>query len=113
MKRVRGQRPCGGVGEGSMEWDQWSHGAPWEGRRGREPEGAPWSGKGGGGGAGRAEGAERAERAEGAGRAERAGMHWDPLSADRVQSREAMGAGAGWDHGAMGHEPLRVRGMGP
>ena len=35
-------------------------------------------------GAGRAEGAERAE---GAGRAERAGM-----PADRVQSREAMGA---------------------
>ena len=53
-------------------------------------------------GAGRAEGAERAERAEGAGRAERAGMHWDPLkSADRVQSREAMGA-MRWDHGAMG-----------
>ena len=46
-------------------------------------------------GAGRAEGAERQglRRAEGVGRAERAGMHWDPLeSADRVQSREAMGA---------------------
>ena len=36
---------------------------------GREPYGAPWSGKGGGGGAGRAEGVERAERADGAGRA--------------------------------------------
>ena len=77
---------------------------PWsamgrEGRRGREPYGAPWSGKGGWGGAGRAEGAERA------GRAERAGMHWDPLkSAERVpRSREAMGAmGRDGSHGAMG-----------
>ena len=59
-------------------------------------------------GAGRAEGAERAERAEGAGRAERAGMHWDPLkSADRVQSREAMGAmGRDGTMEPWGHEPL-------
>ena len=92
---------------------------PWsamgrEGRRGREPYGAPWSGKGGGGGAGRAEGAERAERAEGAGRAERAGMHWDPLkSADRVQMA-AMGRDGTME--PWGHEPLRVReggGKGP
>ena len=64
--------------------------------------------------AGRA-GAERAEWAEGAGRAERAGMHWDPLkSADRVQSREAMGAmGRDGTMEPWGHEPLRVRGMGP
>ena len=55
-------------------------------------------------GAGRA---ERAERAEGAGRAERAGMHWDPLkSADRVQSREAMGAmGRDGTMEPWGHEP--------
>ena len=58
-------------------------------------------------GAGRAEGAERAERAEGAGRAERAGMQ-DPLkSADRVQSREAMGAmGRDGTMEPWGHEPL-------
>ena len=67
-------------------------------------------------GAGRAEGAEREGRRgrKGrAGRAERAGMHWDPLkSADRVQSREAMGAmGRGGTMEPWGHE--RVSGMGP
>ena len=88
---------------------------PWsamgrEGRRGREPYGAPWSGKGEGGGAGRAEGAEWAKGGKGGGgRAERAGMHWDPLkSADRVG---AMGRDGTME--PCGHEALRVRGMGP
>ena len=54
-------------------------------------------------GAGRAEGAERAERAEGEG-----GHALGPFkSADRVQSREAMGAmGRDGTMEPWGHEPL-------
>ena len=60
--------------------------------------GAPWGGKGGGVWSamereGRRGRSGKGGKGGGAGRAERAGMHWDPLkSAERVQSREAMGA---------------------
>ena len=63
-------------------------------------------------GAGRAEGAgtiamEREGRAEGAERAER-------RACTGTQSREAMGAmGRDGTMEPWGHEPLRVRGMGP